>query len=333
MCAASTKISLIPIAALITVASILKLRGVRRSRTVLLAAGLWLSVLGPIVAWTYIHTGSFFGLAFAQHFKRTAYQPIAMHALASRQGNQGGWRLAGYGAIQMLNGSSLVLIAWGIFTCCRQWKRFAGLLFLVVVQIALIAIFLPHDFRFLGGLQYGLLAAGALGLSPLWLARVPVKWVVASGLVLLGPWLGAELYYARPFAALMLGGMTRDEFLKRYIAFADDFRTLDRVLPRDADLYVPNSRMPAVYAPRPVIFTLADWDGRAPLYRLLVQHSDDPADAGVVEPQTSLACGEVMYRNPNAIVFAYRTPNRASDRDTVVLQKCIPQATPSGIRR
>jgi hypothetical protein len=196
-------------------------------------------------------------------------------------------------------------------------------LFLVVLQVGLIAKLLPHDFRFLGGLQYGLLAAGALGLSLLLRGRVPLKWVAGASLLLLGPWLAAELYYARPFVAVALGATTREDFLKRYVPFMDDFRALDKILPSDAILYVPDNRMPAVYAPRPVIFTLADWDSLTPLYRLLVQPSGHPFDASGLEPQTGLTCSNVVYRNPNAIVTAYRTPNRDPERDVVVVQRCL----------
>jgi hypothetical protein len=153
--------------------------------------------------------------------------------------------------------------------------------------------------------------------------QVPLKWVAVASLLLLGPWLAAELYYARPFAAVALGTTTRVAFLKRYVPFMDDFRALDKILPHDANLYVPDNRMPAVYAPRPVIFTLADWDSLTPLYRLLVQPSGHPFDASGLEPQTGLTCSNVVYRNPNAIVTAYRTPNRDPERDVVVVQRCL----------
>lgn len=327
VCAASTKISLVPVGVVITAAALFGLRGAARMKMGAVAAGLWFFVMGPLVMWTYIHTGSPFGAAFAQLFGQTAYQPAVLQGLEnSRRVNQTGLRNALYSAVQSLNGGSLALILCGAVTCCRQWKRLAGLLFLVVLQVALIAKLLPHDFRFLGGLQYGLLAAGALGLSPLWRARVPLKWVAGASLLLLGPWLAAELYYARPLAAVALGATTREDFLKRYVALMDDFRALDKILPRDANLYVPNNRMPAVYAPRPAIFTLADWDRRTPLYRLLVQPSGQPLDVSGLEPQTGLTCSDVVYRNPDAVVVAYRTPNREPGRDTVVVQRCLAEA-------
>jgi hypothetical protein len=86
---------------------------------------------------------------------------------------------------------------------------------------------------------------------------------------------------------------------------------------------VPNNRMPAVYAPRPVIFFLGDWDRRTPLYRFLVQRSGKPFDAYGMEPEAGLICSDALYRDSDAVVEAYRTPNREPERGTVVVQQCL----------
>jgi hypothetical protein len=326
-CAASTKISLVPVGAVITAAALFRLSSGARMKMSALAAGLWLFVMGPLVTWTYTRTGSPFGVAFAQFFSPTAYQPAVLQSLEnSRRDNQLGLRHALYNAVQLLNGGSLALILCGAATCCRRWKQLAGLLLLVVLQIALIAKLLPHDFRFLGGLQYGLLTAGALGLSSVMRGRVPLKWVGAASLLLLGPWLAVELYYSRPLVAVTLGATAREDFLRHYVPFMDDFRALDKILPREASFYMPYSGMtapPAVYAPRPPIFTLVDWDRRTPLYRMLVQPFGQAFDASLLEPETGVTCSEVVYRDPNAVVVTYRTPNRAPLRGTVVVQRCL----------
>jgi hypothetical protein len=156
--------------------------------------------------------------------------------------------------------------------------------------------------------------------------RVPLRWVAAVSLLVLGPWLAAELYYARPLVAVTLGATAREDFLRRYVPFMEDFRALDKILPREANLYMPYSNMtapPAFYAPRPPIFTLADWDRRKPLYRMLVQPFDQAFDASLLEPEIGVTCSEMVYRNPNAVVVTYRTPNRAPLRGTVVVQRCL----------
>jgi hypothetical protein len=322
VCAASTKISLLPLAVLITAAAPIGLSGTARMKKFAIAVGLWLLVLGPLVTWTTIHTGSPFGAAFARFFGHTVYQPATLEDMEMAR-DQTGWLEVLRGAVEFLNGANLLLILFGAVTCCRRWKRLAGLLFLVVLQMVLIARFLPHEFRFLGGLQYGLLAAGAVGLSQTWRGRVPLKWVAVASLLLLGPWLAAELYYARPFAAVALGITTREDFLERHVAFIDDFQALDKILPRDATLYISAARAPAIYAPRPVIFSLADWDRRTPLYWLLAQPFGKTLSDSELEAAAGTTCKVEVYRNPDAVIVAYRTPNRKPDRGVVIVRRCF----------
>ncbi len=320
-CAASTKISMVPVAVVITSAAVFAVGRGSRMKMTALAAGLWLLIMGPLVTWTYIHTGSPFGAAFAQFFGHTAYLPATLEGMGMAS-DPTGLSVALFGAVQFLNGASLLLILYGAVVCCQQWKRLAGLLFLVVLQLALIVRFLPHEFRFLGGLQYGLVAAGAVGLGLSWQARMPPKWIAVASVLLLGPWLAAELYYARPFVAVSLGVTAREDFLERHVAFIDDFQALDKILPQDATLYIPGPRAPAIYAPRPVIFDLADWDRRTPLYRLLALEFGQTPDPTVVN-EAGLNCGAEIYRNPDAVIVAYRTPNRKPDRGVVIVQRCV----------
>ncbi len=131
----------------------------------------------------------------------------------------------------------------------------------------------------------------------------------------------------RPFASVVLGATTREDFLKRYVALREDFVALDKILPPNAQLYVPNDRVPAVYAPRAVIFTLADWDRRTALYRMLVQPTGAPSDVSGLEPQTGLICGDVVYENRDAVVETYRTPSRKPERGAVLVQRCASEAS------
>jgi hypothetical protein len=86
-CAASTKISLVPVAVVITSAALFGLKGAARMKIGAVAAGLWFFVMGPLVIWTYIHTGSPFGAAFAQLFGQTAYQPTVLQAWRTLAGS------------------------------------------------------------------------------------------------------------------------------------------------------------------------------------------------------------------------------------------------------
>jgi hypothetical protein len=264
-------------------------------------------------------------LAFAQFFGHTVYLPATFVDMASAHDNTG-WLEVLTWATEFLNGAGLLLMAAGVVACCVRWRRLAGLVLLAVLQIVLIAKLLPHEFRFLGGLQYGLLAAGAVGLS--WMRRdgIPLKWAAAACLVLMGPWLAAELYYARPFAAVALGITPREVFLERHVGLYDDFRALDKILPRDATLYITAARAPAIYAPRPVIFSLADWDRRTPLYWLLPQIFGQTLSPAELNVSGGATCNVEVYRDPDAVIVAYRTPNRKPDRGVVVVRRCVADA-------
>ena len=164
--------------------------------------------------------------------------------------------------------------------------------------------------------------AGAIAMAPSLNSAFSKKWMGAAAAILV-PWLAAESYYALPFIAADLGFTSREAFRARYVAFMEDFQKLDRILPKEAKLYVPNTRMPAFYAPRPVLFTLSDWDHRTPLYRFVVLSPDDRSWTPI-EPQDGLVCGDEVYRNNNAVVAAFRTPGRPSESGVVVVQGCQP---------
>jgi len=325
VCAASTKISLIPAGVIISILALLPLRGAVLIKMTASAAGLWFLMLGPLVLWAGINTGSPFGAAFAELFGQTAFQPFVLEDLEnSRKINQHGFLFAFSYMTQVLNGCSLLLIFFGVLTCCRRWRRFAGLLFLLTLQIVLIAKLLPHDFRFLGGLQYVLLTTGLISIRERLRTTISMKWRLGLLCLLLGPWFAAELYYARPFVKVALGASSRQAFLERYVAFTDDFQTLDQILPRNAVLYVPNNRLPAYYAPRPVIFTLSDWDRQKPLYRFFIPEEAEFSDLSELDlkAEPGLNCGNAIYQNPQAVIAAFRTPGLEPIRGILVVQKC-----------
>ena len=316
--AASTKISLLPLACALT------LIGVHRAGTAIgwkkaagIATGVWAAFYGPIILWTTVKCGSPFGLATASLFHSHYFGPDIIAELAdAARTNQTGWKpLVAWLAPSVSLG---MIAAFGV-VAYTAWKReqiFRILLGLVCGQALLIAWLLPHEFRFLGGLQYVvlILAAWAAWPSHLGARFVTHWWIVLIGMCL--PWLAVQGYYARPFIKVDLGIISRDSFLHQYVAFADDFKTLDRILPANAVLYITNSRAPSYYAPRPVIYTLEDLKGQWPLYRFAVG-----ADASTVE--SPFYCVETVYKNLSAVSVVYRTPGRAPVCDPIVVERCV----------
>jgi hypothetical protein len=190
---------------------------------------------------------------------------------------------------------------------------------LVCGQAILIAWLLPPEFRFLGGLQYVVVILGAWVFWPSQLGtRIMARWwVVLLGLCL--PWVAVQIYYAGPFLKVDSGFVSRDTFRDEYVAFSEDFRALDRILPSNAVLYA-RTRLPAYYAPRPVIFELEDLRGRGPLYRFTLSNASS-------EDKGHLSCTETVYANDHAVTAVYRTPGRNPDYEPLIVERC--EVTPT----
>jgi hypothetical protein len=315
--AASTKISVLPLAVIIT------LLGVHRAapqvgwkKAAGIALGVWSIFYGPILLWTTLQCGSPFGLATATLFHSHYFGPKTLARYAEANGlNRTGWvPLLTWLAPSVSVG---VVAALGV-VAYAAWKRepvFRIVFGLVCAQAILIAWLLPQEFRFLGGLQYVVLIMGAW---VLWPSRLGMRlmsrwWMILFGACL--PWLAVQAYYARPFIKVVAGIESRDSFLRQYAAFTEDFRVLDRILPANAVIYVVNSRLPSYYAPRPVIFTLEDLRGRGPLYRFAV--GDE-----IPVRQGALTCTETIYENPGALSVVYRTPGRPAVLEPLKVQRC-----------
>jgi hypothetical protein len=316
--AASTKISILPLAATIT------LIGTHRAAAQIgwrkasgIALGIWGAFYAPTVLWTTIQSGSPFGLATATLFHSRYFGPetLAQVDEAISGARQEGWIPLLHWLVPSV--SVGVVAAFGViaFAALQRGRVFRVLFALVCGQAVLIAWLLPHQFRFLGGLQYVVLIMGAW---VLWPSRLGTRlmarwWVILLGVCL--PWLAVQAYYARPFIKVVSGIASRDSFLNEYVAFTEDFRALNRILPADAVLYVVNSRLPSYYTPRPVIFTLRDLRARRPLYRFTVGRDSPPQ-------QSSLSCAETVYENSSAVSVVYRTPGWAAVREPLKVERC-----------
>jgi hypothetical protein len=277
-------------------------------------------LLLPLLLWSWVNTGSPLGPVGAGFLGPSVFAPEVVAELeATRRMNQ-------YGLLPVLRhaaisvspvfGSSLAAVAW--FALRSSWRS-RVVVCLFAMQSLLIALFLTHDFRFLGGLQYVVLVVAAI---EVWEAGWVQRWFrwrwVALGVLTL-PWLGTQVYYAKPFASAVFGLTSKDAFPARYVAFHRDFQALARVLPENAVLLIEGYRAPGVYAPRPVVYTVLDWDGARPLYRMR------PA-GWTGKRESEMRCGEVAYGNEQAVVETYRTPGKAPLVGAMVVERCEPDA-------
>ena len=303
--AGSAKVSLLPVAGAVTLLAIvfawrLPLKGQARLGVAAAAAAPWLILGTPLMIWTYVHTGSPFGPLLAGLFGQSLFRPevFADFAEAAREANRSPLaavlfdNLAGYSPLVWL-GAVGALISKATPLAVRRWGTA-----LLLGQCLVIAWLLPYHARFLGGLPYGLAICFALHLpAPI----VSWRWATVAAVTIgIAPWMLGQAFYAQQFAAMAFGLEDRSAFYRRYVAFFDDFQRLDRLLPANAVLLVPDGRMPAVYAPRPVVFDLADVPPGREAYVFSVglpSASDYPAP---------YALGPEIYANPAARQAVFR---------------------------
>lgn len=303
--AGSAKVSLLPVAGAVTLLAVffawrLPRKGQARLGIAAAAAAPWLILGTPLMIWTYVHTGSPFGPLLAGLFGQSLFRPevFADFAEAAREANRSPLgavlfdNLAGYSPLVWL-GAVGALISNATPLAVRRWGTA-----LLLGQCLVVAWLLPYHARFLGGLPYGLAICFALHLpAPI----VSWRWATVVAVTIgIAPWMLGQAFYAQQFAAMAFGLEDRNAFYRRYVAFFDDFQRLDRLLPANAVLLVPDGRMPAVYAPRPVVFDLADVPPGREAYVFSVglpSASDYPAP---------YALGPEIYSNPAARQAVFR---------------------------
>lgn len=304
-CAASAKVSLVPVAgAVALLAAIFAWRGceirAERFRVVAASALPWLVLGAPLMAWTHVQTGSPFGPLFAGVFGESLFRPeifleFAERSRGNNQGSPGAIPfddLAAYSPLVWL-GAVGALVSRATPAPVRRWGSV-----LLLGQCLIVAWLLPYHARFLGGLQYGLAICFTLYLPP-WLAlrRQTTIALISAGVL---PWLLGQAIYAQQFAAMAFGLEDRSAFYRRYVSFFDDFTKLERLLPANAVLLSGNIRPPAVYAPRPMVFDLADVPPGREAYVFstgVPEASDYPA---------GYVLGPEIYANPNAVQTVFR---------------------------
>ena len=340
---ASTKLSLVPLSLIVSLLIVGRaIRGKTSGPKVFNVLGFallpWIVLHLPLMIWTYIVSGSFWGPALANIVGHSVFPPDILQSIAELQRFDPGnlIRMARYAVVEFspVFFISIVWVLWTAWRGCKTSRLVAGLLFL---QGGVVAWKFHFDFRFLGGMEFIAVLAAALTLAtPANTARLDDsspgisdartkigtrlensrRWVLLFAAV---PWLIFQMYYALPFARVVSGLTPRSEFLERYVALTHDFEILDHILPRDAVLYLSGGRWPNFYAPRPVVATPLDTRGRATIFRLASSSEQDVEEINAV---TRLKCGDAVYRNDQAVVETYRTPGKAPLVAQIKVQSC-----------
>jgi hypothetical protein len=305
----TSKISLLPLCASLLCLAIWRLfkstLPPARRRMALAVAAPWIIFYGPILWWTWSHSGSPFDPVLAGVIGSSVYPHIESFQ-ATRDANQLPLTMIRNAA---LGYSPLIWLGViGVFftiSLSTVTRVILGCLF--ALQVMLIYWLLPYDIRFLS-IHYGLFIVFA-SLAPAAMQKrlASARAMSLACVMFLLPWLAVQIYYAKFFFSVSLG-LEKTAFYERYIAFYSDYIALDNTLGEDTVLLSPGFRLSAVYAPRPIFFDPADLpDGRPVALLTLGQtiKSDTLVDGYKV--------ATVIYRNDQAVLRTYRTPGRAPD--------------------
>jgi hypothetical protein len=300
--AAGSKISLLPLCAVLLCLAAWSLLQVARPLQVMLAlAAPWLVFFCPIAVWTWTQSGSPFGpvlagvfgpAIYADAWPQDANQPPLVTVIQ--------YISAGYSPLIWLG------VIGAVFATQLSKVTRLTLVCLLLLQGTLIYSLLPHDARFLGGLQYGLLIAFAAFVARKSKDRLASDRVIGvASAIFLVPWLGIQTYYAKQFFPAALGQET-DAFYKRYVAFYADYVKLDRLLSKDTVLLVQGFRLGAVYAPRPIFFDAAD----LPRGKQAVLFASPETIRAIGASYVGYKSGDLIYENLQAVTVTYRTPGK-----------------------
>lgn len=283
-----------------------------------LGAGLWPWLLWvPILGLTWRWSGSPLGPFGAGSLGPSVYDVEWLRALLERirLENQYPWLQAAklvvgyYPALLLLGTGFSVLLV-------RRGAVWGWLAFTLGVQLVAIALLLPRDLRFLGGLHLGLyvLALPAMGrwavnaLTQLLPGR-SARWAVgAAWAMLVLPWFGLLGFYSIRLLPAAVSGEAAQRQVEAFTPLYQDWQALDAVLPEKAYLLAEEFRLSAFYAPRPVFIHRSDLphDG-LPVYRLLRGE------------EASARAAEAEYFNPQAVMQAFRTPGRPPVRGPLAI--------------
>ncbi len=247
--AATSKISLLPLSAVLlcTEAWLLARSAPLKATPAIVAAIVvpWVIFYCPIALWTWVQSGSPFGPVLAGSMSHSVYAVdwVQKSFQQTRHINQTPLitvveyiavnysPLIWLGVIGALVGTNLPNSMRGFLAC------------LFALQVTLIYWLLPHDARFLGGLQYGLVIIfGCFAKSDLQIRFGSARAVGTACVVFLVPWLGIQIYYATQFFPVSLG-LEKTAFYERYIAFYADYVKLNRMISKDTVILVQGFRL------------------------------------------------------------------------------------------
>lgn len=339
------KITMLPVVGIITLMALRDVfvatpDGRRRAVAIAFLVLVPLAAIGPLTAWDWWASGSPLGAVTAKMSHTGTFDAEAMAALdGTRQMFSDGfkWRFeAAYWSLPLVAGALAALVLEPDATRRLRWWLIAG------AQALVILLFLPKELRHFGGIQYPLFASGLMALAERlrqWLrssTRFDARLATAVQLAA-APWALFGLWLTMIYLPVDLGQTAAASFIRHYSGLQADYDALDTVLPEDATLLIGRSRShltqyswyarpPIYYAPRPVLFDIAQVRGQHPLY---IMYVDAPPLSGPAALGTDLwlpagyALGPLVYSDARAHFYPSRTPSGADGMAALEVFKLV----------
>lgn len=273
----------------------------------------WGALVLPLWGWMFWQTQSPWGPIFAGQVPLPSPSPSSFLEAT-------GHFLLGYSPLLWIG------LGRGLFVGKNQLARYLALL-VWGWQLLLLLLLLPKHPRFLGGIQYGLLIISGLAGQGRMFARATSKALgLAIAFWLLMPWLGLQLYYARPFFPVVLGWEHPSMFYRKYVAFYQDFQALDRLLAPEAVIFFQGVRPGLIYAPRLGLLDLTDLHRVSVAAALVLFLVDAPPEIPPTLTPAGYQLGSLLYENTAAVIQTYRTPGRSPDVGHLRVFQLLPLA-------
>jgi len=276
----------------------------------------------PLLVWMWLTTGSPLGPITAHLFQASS---LDTEALAAYEGTRElfasnfQWKFeAAYWSLPLAFCAILALVYEPDAHRRRRLRLIAGCQALVIVFL------LPHEVRHFGGIQYPLLASGLAALALRIRARGYSDLKLAAAVCITAtPWALLVLWLTTIYIPVMTGSVSALQFVRQYSGLQNDYDSLDRILPADAEILLGRSksssiqygwyaRPPIYYAPRRVLFHTSEVRNPDHLYLLYIA-AGEPDAQGMPIPfdpwlPRGYALGPSVYSNAHARFYPSRSP-------------------------
>ena len=312
----SSKVSMLPISFLMIFLFIKVVCDYWSSKVLLRAFSYFITPLLifylPLLIYTWIESGSPFGAFLNSTF--TGQEPIYDPYLEFRDGKMGyRGNFKEISFFLLTKWSPLIWISW-IFLPLKRINLRSKLIIssIFMIQFFVIWALLPNRPRHFGGLQYVALVMIFIEIIPIIYSKFR-NFLISLFLLSSIPWIFLDIYYALP---LVSKAITRPEKFKNdYIPFFSDFKKIDQLIEKNAQLFVIGTRLNNFHAPRKVFLNKIDVKERnLPTYLFLVGEKN-------LNSLKDFNLENKIYENIYAKKFCYRTPGKKCDTDKLSVYK------------